>query len=98
MSSSRSRRSGVKVDDRFSSGLAMIIDDKKLSVSAGTLKGAADLVMIFKDPQTLVEWLTFEEALTNAVIGGKLWISLNREFTTIFKLDRLPRSVLRDVK
>jgi uncharacterized OB-fold protein len=78
--------------------LAMIIDDKKLAVAAGTLPGAADLVMVFKDPQTLVEWLTFKEALTNAVIGGKLWISLNREFTTIFKLDRLPRSVLRDVK
>jgi len=78
--------------------LAMIINDKKLSVSAGSLKGPADLVMVFKDPQTLVEWLTFKEALTNAVIGGKLWISLNKEFTTIFKLDRLPRSVLRDVK
>jgi uncharacterized OB-fold protein len=78
--------------------VAMIIDDKKLSVSAGTLTGPADLVMIFKDPQTLLEWLTFKEALTNAVIAGKLWISLNREFTTIFKLDRLPRSVLRDVK
>jgi len=78
--------------------LALTISDKALAVSAGTLKGPADLVMVVHDPQTLVEWLTFKEALTNAIIGGKLWISLNREFTTIFKLDRLPRSVLRDVK
>jgi uncharacterized OB-fold protein len=78
--------------------LAMLIDDGKLDVSAGPLKGPADLVLIFADPQTMLEWLTFKEALTNAIIAGKLWISLNREFTTIFKLDRLPRSVLRDSK
>jgi uncharacterized OB-fold protein len=78
--------------------VAMVIDDKTLAVSPGALKGKPDLVMIFNDPGTLVEWLTFKEALTNAIIGGKLWISLNREFTTIFKLDRLPRSVLRDVR
>jgi hypothetical protein len=76
--------------------LAMAIDDGKLAVSAGTFKGPADLTMLFQDPQTLLEWLTFKEALTNAIIAGKLWISANHEFTTIFKLDRLPRSVLRD--
>jgi len=76
--------------------LAMIIDDGTLDVSAGPLKGSCDLVLLFQDPQTLVDWLTFQEALTNAIIAGKLWISVNREFTTIFKLDRLPRSVLRD--
>jgi uncharacterized OB-fold protein len=78
--------------------LAMVIDDQKLDVAAGTLKGPADLVLLFHDPQTLLDWLTFKEALTNAIVAGKLWISLNREFTTIFKLDRLPRSVLRDSK
>jgi uncharacterized OB-fold protein len=78
--------------------LAMTIDDKKLDVAAGPLAGPADLVLIFNDPQTMLDWLTFKEALTNAIIAGKLWISLNGEFTTIFKLDRLPRSVLRDAK
>ena len=78
--------------------LAMVIDDRKLAVSSGTLKGAADLVLLFQDPQTLLDWLTFKEALTNAIIAGKLWINANREFTTIFKLDRLPRSVLRDAR
>ncbi|MBI5499471.1 MAG: hypothetical protein HY907_04475 [Deltaproteobacteria bacterium] len=76
--------------------LAMVIDDGTLDVSPGPLKGPTDLVLLFQDPQTLLDWLTFREALTNAIIAGKLWISVNREFTTIFKLDRLPRSVLRD--
>ncbi len=53
-------------------------------------------MMIAEDPQLLVDWMTFKEALTNAIIAGTLWISANREFTTIFKLDRLPRSTHRD--
>ena len=73
-----------------------------LSIDNGSLRVAedepaeADFVMICDDPQLLVGWLTFKEALTNAIVTGDLWISLNREFTTIFKLDRLPRSVRRD--
>ena len=56
----------------------------------------SDFVMVVHDPQLLIDWMTFRAALTNAIIEGKLWISLNREFTTIFKLDRLPRSTRRD--
>lgn len=72
------------------------IDDGRLAVSEGAPRGAADLVMVAEDPRLLVGWMTFKEALTNAIIAGRLWISLNREFTTIFKLDRLPRSTARD--
>ncbi|MDH3211499.1 MAG: hypothetical protein OEM05_03345 [Myxococcales bacterium] len=39
-----------------------------------------------------------EQALTNAIITGKLWIRANQEFETMFKLDRPPRSTLRDVE
>ena len=70
--------------------------DVKLSVTKGTPKGDTDFVMIAEDPQLLVDWMTFKEALTNAIISGALWISANQEFTTIFKLDRLPRSTHRD--
>jgi uncharacterized OB-fold protein len=69
--------------------LGLLIDDGKLSVTKGKPKGG--------DPQLLVDWMTFKEALTNAIIAGTLWISANQEFTTIFKLDRLPRSTHRDV-
>jgi hypothetical protein len=78
--------------------LGLQIDDGKLRVSKGRPKGGTDLVMISEDPQLLVDWLTFQEALTNAIITGKPWISANQEFTTVFKLDRLPRSTLRDAK
>ena len=37
-----------------------------------------------------------KESLTNAIIKDVLWISVNKELTTIFKLDRLPRSTHRD--
>jgi uncharacterized OB-fold protein len=77
----------------------------KLRIDDGTLEvlepgGAqpADLVMQCRESQLLVDWMSFKEALTNAIITGRLWISVNREFTTIFKLDRLPRSVRRDLQ
>ena len=76
--------------------LGLHIDDGKLSVTKGRPEGPTDFVMIAEDPQLLVDWMTFKEALTNAIIAGTLWISANREFTTIFKLDRLPRSTHRD--
>lgn len=76
--------------------LGLQIDDGKLSVTKGTPKGDTDFVMIAEDPQLLIDWMTFKEALTNAIIAGTLWISANQEFTTIFKLDRLPRSTHRD--
>jgi uncharacterized OB-fold protein len=76
--------------------LSLRIDDGKLTVAKGKPRGKVDFVMIAEDPQLLVDWMTFKEALTNAIISGKLWISANREFTTIFKLDRLPRSTRRD--
>ncbi len=75
--------------------LTLEIDDGTLAVAEGSPQ-AADLVMICADPGLLLRWMSFQEALTNAIITGKLWISVNREFTTVFKLDRLPRSVHRD--
>lgn len=75
----------------------MLIDHGKLVVT-DTESSTSDLVMVADDPQLFVDWLTFKEALTNAIIAGKLWISVNREFTTVFKLDRLPRSTHRDRK
>lgn len=76
--------------------LTLRITDGRLAVAEGTPKGGADLVMISEDPRLIIDWMTFKEALTNAIISGRLWISLNRDFTTVFKLDRLPRSVHRD--
>ena len=78
--------------------LELLIDDGSLEVVEGGSGQPADLVMQCRESQLLVDWMSFKEALTNAIITGRLWISINREFTTIFKLDRLPRSVRRDTQ
>ncbi len=86
-----------KIAVRTAAGdLGLHIDDGRLTVTRGRPEGPPDFVMIAEDPQLLVDWMTFKEALTNAIIAGTLWISANQEFTTIFKLDRLPRSTHRD--
>ena len=86
-----------RIEVRTAAGaLGLEIDDGDLKVTEG-VPDEADLVMVLKTPALLVNWLTFREALTNAIVTGDLWISINKEFTTIFKLDRLPRSVRRDL-
>lgn len=73
------------------------IDDGKLAVEP---KGfdRPDMVMVAADPQLFSDWMNFKESLTNAIIAEKLWISHNKEFTTVFKLDRVPRSIRRTQK
>ncbi|MBI4367387.1 MAG: hypothetical protein HY543_11260 [Deltaproteobacteria bacterium] len=90
-----SRRIAVRTNG---GDFGLVIDQGRLTVGTAPAADRTDLVMVAGDPQLFVEWLTFKEALTNAIIAGTLWISKNREFTTVFKLDRLPRSVHRDTK
>jgi uncharacterized OB-fold protein len=70
------------------------IDDGTLAVEP---KGydRPDLVMVANDPKIFSDWMNFKDSLTNAIIAEKLWISQNKEFTTVFKLDRVPRSIRR---
>jgi uncharacterized OB-fold protein len=77
--------------------IGLTIDDGRLEVAEREVT-EPDFVMLCAEPGLLVDWMSFKEALTNAIITGRLWISVNREFTTIFKLDRLPRSVRRDAQ
>jgi len=51
--------------------------------------------MVSENPKTLLDGLAYRGAITDSVINKKLWISKNMEFTTIFKLDRMARSVAR---
>lgn len=57
-----------------------------------------DFVMVCEDPNTLLNGLAYRGAITDSIIMKKLWISKNMEFTTIFKLDRMARSVARAKK
>jgi uncharacterized OB-fold protein len=75
---------------------AFMISPGALEVKEGSVD-KADFVMISRDSNLFLDWLSFKEALTNAIISERLWISSNSEFTSVFKLDRLPRSVKRDI-
>ena len=57
-----------------------------------------DFVMVSEDPRTLLDGLAYRGAITDSVINKKLWISKNMEFISIFKLDRMARSVARAKK
>ncbi len=67
---------------------------KRLKFQEGTTK-KADFVMVAKDPTLFRDWVNFSDSLTNAIIAERLWISKNSEFITVFKLDRVPRSLMR---
>lgn len=73
---------------------AIEIDDGDIRVEEKALK-APDFVMVCEDPKTLLDGLAYRGALTDSIIMGKLWISKNMEFTTIFKLDRMARSLVK---
>lgn len=67
---------------------------KRLKFQEGIVK-KADFLMVTKDPGLFQDWVDFKDSLTNAIIADKLWISKNAEFITVFKLDRIPRSIRR---
>ena len=66
----------------------------RLKFQEGTAK-KADFVMVVRDPALFRDWIDFKDSLTNAIIAERLWISKNAEFITVFKLDRVPRSLRR---
>jgi uncharacterized OB-fold protein len=74
----------------------LFINDGNIRV--GKAPASYDFVMVCEDPQTLLDGLSYRGALTDSVINKKLWISKNMEFNTIFKLDRMARSVARSKK
>lgn len=74
--------------------LAIEIDDGYIRVEEKALE-APDFVMVCEDLNVLLDGLAYRGALTDSIILGKLWISKNMEFTTIFKLDRMARSLAK---
>jgi len=76
---------------------AIIINEGDIKLEERSLP-SPDFVMVCKDPKTLLDGLAYRGAITDSVINNKLWISKNMEFNTIFKLDRMARSVARSKK
>ena len=73
---------------------AIEINDGDIRIEEKTLE-MPDFVMVCEDSGVLLDGLAYRGALTDSIILGKLWISKNMEFTTIFKLDRMARSLAR---
>ncbi|HWJ02622.1 MAG TPA: hypothetical protein VNU93_03010 [Verrucomicrobiae bacterium] len=57
-----------------------------------------DFVMVLPDLSVLLNGLAYKGSLTQAIMSKDLWISKNVEFTTIFKLERMARSLARTKK
>jgi uncharacterized OB-fold protein len=75
----------------------LTIDDGEIRVERKKIP-SPDFVMVSENPMTLLDGLAYRGAITDSVINKKIWISKNMEFTTIFKLDRMARSVARAKK
>lgn len=77
--------------------LGLEIRDGSLLVSEGSA-ASTDFVMVCGDLSVLVKSLSYQGSLTQAIIARDLWISKNAEFTTVFKLERMARSLARSRK
>ena len=61
------------------------------------LPAKADFVMVAADPAVFARWVA-DGSLTDAAVEGGLWLPNKEAFGVLPILDRLPRSVRRDVK
>jgi len=75
----------------------LMINDGDIWIEEKDLE-SSDFVMVCEDPHVLLDGLAYRGAITDSIINKKLWISKNMEFNTIFKLDRMARSVARSKK
>ncbi|HZY04269.1 MAG TPA: zinc ribbon domain-containing protein [Anaeromyxobacteraceae bacterium] len=74
-----------------------------IQVAAGSfrigdgLPRKADFVMVAQDPAVFSRWVA-DGSLTDAAVEGKLWLPHKEAFGVLPILDRLPRSVRRDLR
>jgi len=68
----------------------------RISVEDG-LPGKPEFVMVAEDPKVFTDWVA-DGSLTDAVVEGKLWLPHREAFAVLPILDRLPRSVRRDIR
>ncbi len=75
----------------------LVLKDGDMEIKEET-PSAPDFVMACADPEVLINGLAYKGSLTQAIMTKDLWISKNVEFTTIFKLERMARSLARSKK
>ena len=76
--------------------LGLILDKQKIKVVKDRIP-PPNLILVMDDPSNLVGW-TQGESIVNMIRTGVAAINNLKDMETIFKLDRLPRSVRRDVE
>ena len=73
------------------------IDDGELTMKKGGIS-KQDFTMVASNPNIILKGLAYEGSLTEAIMKADLWISKNVEFMTVFKLERMARSLARSRK
>ncbi len=72
-----------------------IIEKNKMGVVAGVAK-KTDFIIVAEDPNVFIKWIN-DGSLTDAVVEGNLWLPSREAFIILPTLDRLPRSIRRDL-
>ena len=76
--------------------LGLVLDKQKIKVVKDKIP-RPDLVLVMDDPANLVGW-TKGGSIVNLIRTGAAAVNNLQDMETIFKLDRLPRSVRRDAE
>lgn len=74
----------------------LVVAGQRLRIE-DALPATADFVMVAEDPQVFSRWVG-DGSLTDAAVEGSLWLPNRAAFGVLPILDRLPRSVRRDVR
>jgi hypothetical protein len=74
----------------------LLLDKQRIKVVKGKVP-RPDLVMVVEDPAHLIGW-TNGDSLVNLIRTGGAGINNLRDMETIFKFDRLHRSIRRDAE
>ena len=77
--------------------LGLVLENQGISVVEASEIDPPDLTLVVEDPDLLAGW-TKGDSLVNLIRTGRAGISNLRDMETIFKLDRLPRSIRRDAE
>jgi hypothetical protein len=89
----RTHRIGVKTGG---GDFGLLVANGHLRVES-TLPEHPDFVMVADDPRIFLRWVG-DGSLTDAAVEGALWLPDRASFGVLPILDRLPRSVRRDVR
>lgn len=91
--SGRAHAIGIKTSG---GDFALHVANSGIRVEKG-LPPKADFVMVTADPSVFSRWVA-DGSLTDAAVEGTLWLPHKEAFGVLPILDRLPRSVRRDVR